>query len=96
MSDDSVQHGDGKLLRRSTTLVQTSLQLDLAVGRYELPKSRDSSKDSFGTVLGLQLGSPRKKSHLDVASAKSCREYYKGEGGGFPQVRAVVCHVSLN
>jgi hypothetical protein len=45
-------------------------------------------------VLGLQLGSPGKKSHLDVASAESCREYYKGEGGGFPRVWAVVCHVS--
>jgi hypothetical protein len=47
-----------------------------------------------GTVSGLHLGSPGKKSHLDVASAWSCREYYKGEGGGFPWVRAVVCHVS--
>jgi hypothetical protein len=43
-----------------------------------------------GTVLGLQLGSPGKKNHLDVASAKSCREYYMGEGDGFPRVRAVV------
>jgi hypothetical protein len=43
-----------------------------------------------GTVSGLQLGSPRKKSHLDVASAESCRVYYMGEGGGFPRVRAVV------
>jgi hypothetical protein len=42
------------------------------------------------TVSGLHLGSPGKKSHLDVASARSCREYYKGEGGGFPRVRAVV------
>jgi hypothetical protein len=46
------------------------------------------------TVSGLHLGSPGKKSHLDVASVRSCREYYKGEGGGFPRVRAVVCHVS--
>jgi hypothetical protein len=46
------------------------------------------------TVSGLLLGSPGKKSHLDVASARSCKEYYKGEGGGFPQVCAVVCHVS--
>jgi len=42
------------------------------------------------TVSGLQLGSPGKKSHLDVASVKSCRVYYMGEGGGFPRVRAVV------
>ncbi len=49
-----------------------------------------------GTVSGLHLGSPGKKSHLDVASARSYREYYKGEGGGFPRVRAVVCHVNLS
>jgi hypothetical protein len=48
----------------------------------------------IGTVSGLHLGSPRKKSHLDVASARSCREYYKGEGGGFPRIRAVVSQVS--
>jgi hypothetical protein len=30
----------------------------------------------IGTVLGLHFGSPGKKSHLDVASARSC-----GEGG---------------
>jgi len=33
---------------------------------------------------------PRKKNHLDVGSMASHRVYYKGEGGGFPQVRAVV------
>jgi len=42
--------------------------------------------DNFGT----QLRSPGKKSHLDVASAESCRVYYMGEGGGFPRVQAVV------
>jgi hypothetical protein len=90
MSDDNVRHGVEKLSRRATTLVQTSLQSDLEIGRYELPKSQDSNQDSFWTVSGLQLGSPGKKSHLDVASVESCREYYKGEGGGFPRVRAVV------
>jgi hypothetical protein len=49
MSDDSVRHGVGKLSRRATTLVQTSLKSDLEVGRYELLKFRDSSQDSFGT-----------------------------------------------
>jgi len=42
------------------------------------------------TISGLQLESPGKKSHLDVASAESCKVYYMGEGGGFPRVRAVV------
>ncbi len=38
------------------------------------------TRDSFG----LLLGSPGKKCHSDVASAGSCKEYYMGEGGGFP------------
>jgi hypothetical protein len=46
------------------------------------------------TVSGLLLESPWKKCHLDVAFAKSCREYYMGEGGGFPRVWAVVSQVS--
>jgi len=31
-----------------------------------------------GIVLGLHFGSPNKMCHLDVASATSRREYYKG------------------
>jgi hypothetical protein len=38
---------------------------------------------------------PRKKSHLGVATMASHKEYYKGEGGGFPQVRAMMNIVSL-
>jgi hypothetical protein len=74
-------------------LVETLSQSDFAVGSYELPKSRDSTRDTFGTILGLQLGSPGKKSHLDVVPETWRREYYMGEGGGFPRVRAVVCLV---
>jgi hypothetical protein len=56
---------------------------------------RDSNQDNFGTISGLQLRSPGKKSHFDVAPTKWRKEYYMGEGGGFPQVWAVVslvCH----
>jgi hypothetical protein len=35
-------------------------------------------------ILGLPLGNPGAKNHLDVAPVESCRVYYKGEGGGFP------------
>jgi len=35
-----------------------------------------------------------KKSHLDVSLVEKHIVYYKGEGGGFPQVRAVVSLVS--
>jgi hypothetical protein len=34
--------------------------------------------------------SPGTKNHLDVAPAERRRVYYKGEGGGFPQVWAMV------
>jgi hypothetical protein len=39
-------------------------------------------------------GNPGTNSHLDVALVERCRIDYKGEGGGFPQVRAVVNLVS--
>jgi len=40
-------------------------------------------------------GSPGTKSHLDVGFMERHKVYDKGEGGGFPQVRAVVSLVSL-
>jgi hypothetical protein len=45
-------------------------------------------------ISGLFLGSPGTKSHSDVGAAGRHREYYMGEGGGFPRVRAVVNLVS--
>jgi len=48
-----------------------------------------------GTVLGLLLGSPGTKNYLDVGATERRKEYYIGEGGGFPWVRAVVSLVSL-
>jgi hypothetical protein len=47
-------------------------------------------------ILGLPLGSPGTKCHLDVGLVERHILYYKGEGGGFLQVRAVVNLVSLN
>jgi hypothetical protein len=46
------------------------------------------------TILGLHFGSPGKKCHSDANATKKHREYYMGEGGGFPLVRAVVSQVS--
>jgi len=48
------------------------------------------------TILGFSLGSPKTKSHLDVGLVERHIVYYKGEGGGFPQVRVVVNLVSLS
>jgi hypothetical protein len=46
------------------------------------------------TVSGLHFGSPGKKCHSDASAAERHKEYYMGEGGGFPRVRAVVSQVS--
>jgi hypothetical protein len=71
--------------RKLRARVEGAKHLALGFKSYERPKSRES-----GTISGLHLGNPRKKNHLDVASAESCKESYKGEGGGFPRVWAVV------
>ncbi len=46
--------------------------------------------------LGLPLESPGTKCHLGLSLMARHKVYYKGEGGGFPQVRAVVSLVSPN
>jgi hypothetical protein len=45
-------------------------------------------------ISGLPFGSPETKCHLDVSLVERHKVYYKGEGGGFPQVWAVVSFVS--
>jgi len=45
-------------------------------------------------ILGFPFGNPGTKCHLDVGLVERRRVYYKGEGGGFPQIRAVVNLVS--
>jgi hypothetical protein len=45
-------------------------------------------------ISGLSFRSPRTKCHLDVGLVQKHKVYYKGEGGGFPQVRAVVSLVN--
>jgi hypothetical protein len=47
-------------------------------------------------ISQLPLGSPETKCHLDAGLVAKHRVYYKGEGGGFPQVRAMVNFVNLN
>jgi len=42
-------------------------------------------------VAGVPVGGiSGEKTHLDVGPVERSKVYYKGEGGGFPQVRAVV------
>jgi hypothetical protein len=48
------------------------------------------------TLLISPLGNPRTKCHLDVGLVERHKVYYMGEGGGFPQVQAMVSLVSLS
>ncbi len=41
-------------------------------------------------ILGLSFGSLETKCHLDVDLMEKHKVYYKGEGGGFPQIWAMV------
>jgi len=45
-------------------------------------------------ISRLPFGSPRTKCHLDVGLVERYIVYYKGEGGGFPQVWVMVSLVS--
>jgi len=84
---EGVRHTIGKLLTKATTLLQTALQSEVYSQSYGAPKLWESQLARF---QDSHSGVPGEKSHLDVSSASSHRVYYKGEGGGFPQVRVVV------
>jgi hypothetical protein len=45
-------------------------------------------------ISGLSLGSPKTKCHLDVGLMERHKVYYKGEGGGFPQIRTMLSLLS--
>ncbi len=77
MSDLKVQYVVEKISTRAKTLVQTSLRSEVRARRYDLPKSQDSNRDTFGTISGLQLGSPGNLCHLDAGAAASHRAYYR-------------------
>jgi hypothetical protein len=82
-----MRHIVEKLSMKAITLFQTAFRSKACSQSYGVPKLLESQLarfwDSHSGVLG-------EKSHLDVGSMASHRVHYKGEGGGFPQVRAVV------
>ncbi len=57
-------------------------------------QTRKDPRIQTRTISGL-LGSPGTKNHSDVGAAERRKEYYMGEGGGFPRVQAMVSFVSL-
>ncbi len=59
MCEDGVRHTIGKLLRRATSLLETSSRSEVWAGSYELPKSQESQLgqfwDSFVGVPGIKV-----------------------------------------
>jgi hypothetical protein len=90
LAAEYVRHTVGKLSTRATTLLQTALRSEVWSQSYGASKSRESRRARFRDSHAGVAGVPGEKSHLDVGPVESHRVYYKGEGGGFPQVRAVV------
>ncbi len=92
LAADNLRHIVEKLSTRATTLLQTAPQSEVGSQSYGAPKSQESRLARF---WDSHLGVPGEKNHLDVGPVERCRVYYKGEGGAFPQVRAVVSLVCL-
>jgi len=72
--------------------------------RYNFASNRTLIRGLFAKLWGSKVGRvligaisgvPGEKSHLDVGPVERSRVYYKGEGGGFPQVWAVVSLMCL-
>jgi hypothetical protein len=87
LAAEGVRHTVRNLLMRATTFLQTAFWSEVCSQSYGAPNSRKSQPAQF---QDSHSGVPGKKSHLDVGSVASHIVYYKGEGGGFLQVRAVV------
>jgi len=62
--------------------------------KYGPPKLREFECWEFWEFQDFQLGSPGTKWRLGVGPMARHKEYCKGEGSGFPQVRAMVNFMS--
>jgi len=76
-----------------TTLLQLSSQSEVYMQKLWGPKI--TRLPTLG-ISRFPIGSPETKCHLDVGLMERYKVYYKGEGGGFLQVRAVMSLVSLS
>jgi len=88
---NGVQHTVGKLLRRTTSLLQTSFQSEVWARSYELPKSQESKSGQF---RDSSLGVPGIKAIWMRVRRSNIENTIWGKGGGFPRVRAVMSQVS--
>jgi len=87
----SMQH----IVRKLSTRAITLLKILILVGG--LHKKLWGPKVAGFPTLGisrLPFGSPGTKCHLDVSLVERHKVYYKGEGGGFPQIQVMVSLVN--
>ncbi len=87
-----VSHIIGKFLTRATTLLQIALRSEVCSQCYGVPKSQESHLARF---WDSHSGVPRKIAIWMQPPWRAVEYTIKGEGGGFPQVRAVVSLVCL-
>ncbi len=85
-----MRHNIGKLLTR----VNFALDLISIGGLNTKLWSPKVAEILILGISGLPFRNPGTKCHLDVGLVERHKVYYKGEGGGFPQVRAMVSLVN--
>ncbi len=71
------------------------MSFQLEVYTQKLWASKIAGVSTLG-ISGLPLGSLETKCHLDAGPMARHRVDYKGEGGGFPQVRTMVSFMNPN
>jgi hypothetical protein len=72
-----------------------ALDLTSIRGLHTKLRASKVARDPISRILGIQLGNLGTKWHLGVGPVARHKEYYKGEGGGFPQVQAMVSLMNL-
>jgi hypothetical protein len=85
-------HSVGKLSMRVIISLQTSFQSKVCTQCYGPPKSRESQ---FWEFQDSHLGVPRQNDIWVLISWLNKKYTIRGEGGGFPQVRAMVSFVNM-
>jgi hypothetical protein len=88
-----MRHTAGKLLNKGYNFALDLISIGGLHAKLWTPKV--TGVQIVG-IAGLPLGSHKTKWHLGVGLVARHRVYYKGEGGGFPQVWTMVSLVSLS
>ncbi len=86
-----MQHTIEKVLNKNYNFV---LDLILIKGLHTKLWAPKAPRGPTLRISGLPLGSPKTKLDLGASLMAKHKVYYKGEGGGFPQVWVVVTFVS--